>query len=115
MARTEDLTIDQNTDFSVKLNLLDSNNAALDLTTKYFTATFKKTYTDTLQTLFTVDILDAAAGSIQLSLTSAQTSAMDTSLRYVYDVLMYDAGNVNIVKVLDGKIFVKPSATVIGP
>ena len=42
MARTEDLTIDQNTDFSVKLNLLDSNNAALDLTTKYLQLHLKK-------------------------------------------------------------------------
>jgi len=114
MARTEDLTIDQNTDFTIKLNLLDSNDAALDLTTKYFAASFKKRYNDTDSTDFTVTVIDAAAGSIQLSLSSAITSTLDTSLRYVYDVLMYDNGDVNITKVLDGKIFVKPSATSVG-
>ena len=114
MARTEDLTVDQNTDFTVKLNLTGTNDAALDLTSKSFSASMKKTYTDTTTIDFTVNVLDAAAGSLSLSLSSTQTSGLDTSIRYVYDVLMYEAGNTNITKVLDGKVFVKPSATEVG-
>jgi hypothetical protein len=114
MARTEDLTVDQNTDFTFKLNLTDTNGDALDITNKSFAASMKKTYSDTTTIDFTTTIISAPGGSMSISLTSAQTGALDESIRYVYDVLMYEAGNTNITKVLDGKVFVKPSATEVG-
>lgn len=114
--RTEDLTVNQNTDISIKINVTSANGAVLDINDKLFSASMKKRYTDASNTAinFGTSITNANNGVITLSLTSAQTSALDADTRYVYDVMMYDAGEINVLKILDGKVFVRSSVTAVG-
>ena len=114
--RTEDLTVNQNTDVSIKINVTSANGAAMDINDKLFSGSMKKRYADASNTAisFGTSITNANNGVITLSLTSAQTTALDADTRYVYDVMMYDSGNTNIEKILDGKVFVRSSVTSVG-
>jgi len=112
--RTEDLTVNQNTDVSIKINVTSANGAALDINDKLFSGSMKKRYTDATSISFGTAINNANTGVITLTLTNAQTSALDADARYVYDVMMYESGNTNIEKILDGKVFVRSSVTEVG-
>jgi len=114
MARTEDLTIVEGADATIKVFIVDTNGAAKDINNKLFSGGMKKTYSDPTTISFSTAVVDANGGVIQLSLNSTQTSTLDTSVRYVYDVVMYESGNTNIERIMDGKVFIKPSVTILG-
>lgn len=112
--RTEDLTVVQGTDATFKINIKDSAGNAFDITDKSFSASMKKSFSaaDSTKIDFTTQIVGAQTGIISIALTNDQTSDLDTSTRYVYDVLMYNtSGNTEITSILSGKIFVDPSVT----
>ena len=114
MAITQDLTLTQGTDARFKINIKDETGAAKDISGKSFVAGAKKSYSDSTTISFTTVVLDAAAGQIRISLDNDQTAGLDSSIRYVYDVFMYDAGNTNVTEVVSGKIFVEPSVSRVG-
>jgi hypothetical protein len=114
MSRVEDLTVVQGTDSNFKLLMVEANGDPKDLTGKLFSASMKKTYSDATSIDFTTTVLNANAGSISLELSSDQTADLDYTIRYVYDVMMYESGNTNIENILSGKVFIKPSVTRVG-
>jgi hypothetical protein len=115
MARTEDLTVFQGTDANFKLFIKESDGeTSRDLTDKLFDASLKKSYTATESVDFAVSVTDAANGIVEMSLTNTQTTALEANSRYVYDVIMYESGNTSIEKILEGKVFVKPTVTRVG-
>lgn len=114
--RAEDLTIIQGTDVTFKINIQEPDGTAKDVTSQYFYASLKKSYTslDSTKIDFTTSVVDAANGIITISLDSDTTATLDHNTRYVYDCFMAAAGNNNIISILEGKVFVKPSVTRIG-
>lgn len=112
--RTENLTVTQGTDALFKINIKDSDGDAFDVSEKSFSASLKKSFSSGDDTAidFTVDVVEAQTGVISISLSNDDTVSLDTSTRYVYDLLMYNtAGNTNITSILSGKVFVEPSVT----
>jgi hypothetical protein len=113
--RTEDLTIIQGNDTSISLQIFGTDGEPDDINNKLFQGGLKSSYTSTESIVnFGVEVIDANVGSIAISLTSTQTAALKGDTRYVYDVVMYESGNTQVERVLDGKIFVRPSVTILG-
>ena len=114
--RAEDLTIVQGTDAVFRINIQEPDGTPKDVTSQLFSASLKKSYTslDSTKIDFTTTVVDSANGIITIGLNSDTTATLDHSARYVYDVFMYASGNTNIISILEGKVFVKPSVTRVG-
>lgn len=117
MATYEDITIDQGTDVSMRLELVDKNNLAKDLTNYAVAAKIKKTYnsidSDEIVTFSAQIPTPASDGIINLSLTNSQTDAMKIG-RWVYDceISYTDSdGDTIIERIIEGKATVTPSVT----
>jgi len=117
MATYEDISIDQGTDTTVKLELLNDDGSTKNLTNHQVRAKLKRTYSSTADSdivSFSAQIpIPASDGIINLSLTNTQTDAMRTG-RWVYDceISFFDSDNNEIVeRILEGKATVTPSVT----
>lgn len=122
MAYYEDLTIDQGTDVSIELHLINKDKSKKNLTDYSVNAWLKPNYAaDSSEKIaFTGIVADPATdGIVNLSLTNLQTDALSTKKRYVYDVeLSYvsesdGAGNLTYIieRILEGTLQVTPSVT----
>jgi len=104
------LYVDQGSDFSTNITINDSAGAALDLTNYTASAQIRKTYSSSSFTDFTVVFdADRLTGKITLSLTNAQTSALNPG-SYVYDVLISDYNTVK-TRVVEGSVTINPMVT----
>ena len=108
MAIKANLIIDQGTTFTSTLNLTDADDIPIDLTNYSASAQFRKHYTSSNSTSFSVS-LGGNTGVLTLSL-SANASANVTSGRYVYDVEITDSAG-NITRVVEGIVTVTPNVT----
>jgi len=115
MAQYHEFTLDQGTDTTIELHLVDTNGAAKNLLGYSVTGKVKKTYnSDSSETTaFTTQITSNTGGTAILSLTNSQTDALKTG-RHVYDVEIShsdSSGNTIVERVLEGRIQVTPSVT----
>jgi hypothetical protein len=115
MAQYEELTIDQGSDVTIELHLVDKNDTAKNLTGHTLTAKLKKNYnsSDSDTTTFTSIISNVTGGIASISLTNAQTDALKPG-RYVYDAELAfndSAGDTIRERILEGRIQVTPSVT----
>ena len=122
MAHYEDLTIDQGTDVSIEVSLVNPDNSKKDLTGFSVAAKMATHYnasdSDKIDFTAVVNSPDSD-GVINLSLTNLQTDALNPKKRYVYDVeISYVSdsdgdGNLTYIieRVLEGLITVTPSVT----
>jgi|TARA_R110000772_G_scaffold81093_1_gene172650 hypothetical protein len=116
MAHYEDLHIDQGTDVSIEIYLVNPDGSVKNLTgysvaaslaTRYDAPTVEKTN-------FTAAVKSPATdGIVALSLTNAQSQALNPKKRYVYDVeiSVLDGAVTVVERVLEGKITISPSVT----
>jgi hypothetical protein len=109
MAIYANLTVDQGSDFTSTVSVVDALNAPLDLTGYTFRGQVRKTYTSSTAVDFTLISNAPSTGDILLSLSSAQTAEMKAG-RYHYDVEIVSAGN-TVTRVLEGQLEVTPRAT----
>lgn len=105
----------KNTDFKVSINIRNSDNTFLDLTTYSIEAKMARNFTTTSKINLNPQTIDPISGLIQLSLQDTSTSLITgtDSLklgRYVYDVVLTDA-NLLKEKVITGIIDVQPSVS----
>ena len=116
MAQFEEFTIDQGTDVSIQLELVDQTGAKKSLIGHTITAKMKKNYADSSGeaiSFTSIVATPATDGIVNLSLTNTQTDALRAG-RYVYDVelsFVDDSSNTIIERVLEGRIQVTPSVT----
>ena len=115
MAQYEELTIDQGSDVTIELHLVDKNDTAKNLTGHSLTAKLKKNYnsSDSDTTAFTTIISNVTGGIASISLTNTQTDALKPG-RYVYDAELSfndSNGDTIIERILEGRIQVTPSVT----
>lgn len=116
MAHYEDLKIDQGTDVSIEIYLVNPDGSAKDLTGYTPTSSLATRYDapPAEKTSFTAAVNSPATdGVVTLSLTNAQTQALNPKKRYVYDVeVAVDNGGTTVVeRVLEGRITITPSVT----
>ena len=118
MAQYEEITIDQGSDVSLEIHLLNKDGSKKNLANHTVTAKAKKTF-NSVDPADIVDFFSIVAdpsedGVATISLTNAQTDAMKAPSRYVYDVeLSYLDSDQNTIieRVLEGVIHVTPSVT----
>lgn len=109
MAIYANLTVDQGSDFSSTVSVVDSLNQSLDLTGYTFRGQVRKTYTSTTAVDFTLFSNAPITGDISLSLSSSQTADMKAG-RYHYDIEIVSSGG-TVTRVLEGQLEVTPRAT----
>ena len=110
MAALSNIFIDQGSDFITILFVGDSSGNATDLTNYSVIAQVRKTYESVSATSFTAEFDDdRTTGNITISLTAAQTSAMEPG-RYVYDVLISNPNGLS-TRVVEGIATVSPSVS----
>jgi len=116
MSQYEEFTVDQGTDFSIKLELVNKDGTKKNLTGYSAAAQIRKTYSSSDSDAVTfVSQFEAprSDGIINLTLTNTQTGAMKAG-RYVYDVEISSQDsdeNTIIERILEGQITVSPSVT----
>ena len=94
------------------MTVKDANGNAFDLTGYTTEAKMAKgsASTRTRTNLTSVIGTDAASGVGALSLTAAQTAALDAE-RYVYDVEITQTSTGTVTRVIEGLITVRPNVT----
>ena len=124
MAHYEDLTVDQGSDLSVELHLINKDQTKKNLTGYTVTSKIAPNYaaSDSDKISFTSIINSPDSdGIINLSLTNLQTDLLVPKKRYVYDVeVSYltgdsdgDGSAIKIVeRILEGQLTVTPSVTI---
>lgn len=105
------LQVDQGADFSAIFNLTDGVQL-LNLNDYTVQAFFGYNFSTTNRIAFTVDILDAINGRIELKLSASETSALKLS-RYVYDILVTSSEELGEVKtrIVEGILEVSPGVS----
>lgn len=109
---TIDLTVNQKVSFLVYFNIADSTGAALDLSNYRVCAKYKPEITgaDSTAKEFTVEITDAAAGEITISLDPEDTSLLKLP-KYYYDIVITDNDTEFATRVIEGTMKVSPGVT----
>ena len=116
MAVYQEFTIDQGSDATIELHLVDKNGTAKNLTGYTVTARLKKNYSDSAgeATAFTNVVTNTTGGIATLSLSNTQTDALKAG-RHVYDVELSNvdssSGNTIIERILEGRVQITPSVT----
>lgn len=108
MAVYANLTVDQGSDFSVEIGV-ESDTGAIDISNYTYRGQIRKTYSSSTAVDFYTSTNNPAAGKLNISLSSAQTTAMKAG-RYVYDVEMVDSIG-NVTRVIEGQLEVTPRVT----
>jgi hypothetical protein len=105
-----ELTIDQGTTFETSLDLKNDDGSAIDITDYEFNAQIRKSYfSNTVTANITTTIVDAAAGNVKMSMTSANTANVKAG-RYLYDLKMTSPDGVT-TRVIEGIITVTPQVS----
>jgi hypothetical protein len=107
MATIQNIVIDQGTTYSLDLTLTNDDGTAKDLTSYTVTSQLRRSYHTNTYTDFTTQKVNDT-GTITISLTAAQTSALKQG-RYVYDIEIADSSET--LRVLEGIVTVTPEVT----
>lgn len=107
MATKLNLFIDQGSDYSTTIELVDDQGEPLNLTTYTGRAQLRKHYTSSTYKEFAV--VGYSNGAITLSMNAA-TSSNIVSGRYVWDLELVSSGNV-VSRLVEGILTVNPEVT----
>ena len=111
MATVSNIFIDQGTTFTTTISIADENGSALDVTGYSGIAQLRKTYESITSVGFSVVFeTPTTNGQITISLTDAQTSALESG-KYVYDVNLTLPGGATKTRVVEGIATVNPSVS----
>ena len=109
MAIIQNLTIDQDADFTQTLTVKDSTGTVVDITGQTVTSKIRKTHLSTSATAFTTAIVSGTDGTCSITLTDTVTSGL-TEGRYVWDLTTTDGSSL-VTRRLEGRVTVTPSVT----
>ena len=113
MAAIANLIIDQGATFTSDITVKDANGNAFNLTGYTAEAKLAKGYasTRTRVNMLSTIASDPTTGIVALSLTPAETAALDAPERYVYDVEITQTSSSAVTRVIEGIITVRPNVT----
>lgn len=107
----QELYIEQGTTFTTQITLDDNMGGAFNLTGYTVASQARKSYySANASIVFNASVYDANNGIIQLTANAASTSVVSPG-KLVYDVMVTDTVSGNVIRVLEGQIFVSPSVT----
>jgi len=109
MATIQNLTVDQDADFTQTLTIKDSTGTVVDISGQTVTSKMRKTHLSTSATSFTTAIVSGTAGTCSITLTDTVTAAL-TEGRYVWDLTTTTSGGL-VTRRLEGRVTVTPSVT----
>ena len=111
MAAKLNLTIDQGSTFTQNVVVNDLSGNVQDLTNHTSRGAIRAEYEDATATvLLTTAIPTPANGTVVLSLTAAQTEAIEAG-RYVYDVELINSITSTVTRIVQGTVTVYPEVT----
>ena len=87
MATIQNITIDQDADYTETLTVKDSTGTVVDLTGLTITASMRKNHLSVTKTDFTTAVVSASAGTCTITLTDTVTAALAEG-RYVWDLVL---------------------------
>ena len=106
-AGTYNLSIEQGTSWSIQLQVDQPSGTDVDLTGYTFQGRLAKSDYDDSPVDMTAILTDATAGTFTLALSSSQTSALDSTIEYVWDVDMTSSGGTT-TRLLQGRVTISP-------
>jgi len=109
MATIQNITIDQDADYTETLTVKDSAGTVVDLTSLTITASMRKHHLSVTKTDFTTAVVSASAGTCTISLTDTVTAALAEG-RYVWDFVTATSGGVKTRRI-EGRVTITPSVT----
>ncbi len=113
MATTSNFNIDQGTDFSTTLDLVNDDGTVINVAGYSFSSVMRKSYYANTVANLTVVVVDSANGNLTLSLPANVSSNIEQG-RYSYSLGMVDTSNVKTI-LLTGTIAILPSDLQIQP
>jgi hypothetical protein len=109
MAAKANIVIDQGADFATTITV-ENENGVVDLSSYTARGQIRKHYTSSTAVDFNVTIeVPKTEGKVTLSLTNAQTGAMEAG-RYVFDAELVSASN-TVSRLVEGIATVSPQVT----
>ena len=109
MAIIANLFIDQGTDFSVTVDVTDTDGSVLDLDGYTASAQIRQTYTSSSVSATFGTSISANAGQVTLTLSDTVTAGLSAG-RYVYDLNIESSGG-QVTRVVEGQAIVTPGVT----
>jgi len=109
MSAQNNLTLDQGTDFTYNINLIDSAGVAVDISNFTANAQLRTSYTSNVFFTVNATVSEANVGLITLSMNSYTTSTLKAS-RYLYDLILISNNNITS-RLMEGTITVNPEVT----
>ena len=109
MATIQNITIDQDADYTETLTIKDLTGTVVNLTGQTITSKIRKTHLSTSSTSLTTAIVSATAGTCSITLTDTVTSGLSEG-RYVWDLTTTDSSGI-ITRRIEGRTTVTPSVT----
>ena len=109
MAATRNLTIYQGDTYAHEVQLKNSSNAVIDISTRDYSGQIRKRRSsDVVSATFSTEITDAANGKVVFSLLPVETAALPAG-RYVYD--FQETNGSVITTILTGTVTVTGEVT----
>ena len=109
-AGTYNLSIEQGSSWELSLALSSSPSTSMNLTDFTIAAKLAKSYYDDNPISMTSTVIDASQGKFKLSLTSSQTSELDYSVEYIYDVNITSPTG-KVTRLIQGRATISPGVT----
>ena len=109
MATIQNLTVDQDADFTQTLTIKDSTGTVVDISGQTVTSKMRKTHLSTSATSFTTAIVSGTDGTFSITLTDTVTAALSEG-RYVWDLTTTTSGGL-VTRRIEGRVTVTPSVT----
>ena len=109
MATIQNITIDQDCDFTETLTVKDSTGTVVDLSNETITSKMRKTHLSTTAFDFTTAKVSATDGTCSITLTDAVTGALSIG-RYVWDLTTTDSSGL-ITRRIEGRATITPSVS----
>lgn len=110
MGAKANIVIDQGADFSTTVTVTDDAGATVDLSNYTARGQIRKHYTSSTAVDLTVEFQSPrSSGQVTLSLTNAQTGAMEAG-RYLYDAEIESAAGI-VTRLVEGIATVTPQVT----
>ncbi len=101
------LSIEQGSSWELQMSIDSSAGSDLNITGYTFDAKIAKSYYDDSPVSITAVIVNAVTGSIKLSLTPAQTTALDAAIEYIHDIDMTSPAG-TVTRLMEGRATISP-------
>ena len=109
MATIQNITVDQDADYTETLTIKDSTGTVVDLSNETITSKMRKTHLSTTAFDFTTAKVSATDGTCSITMTDAVTTGLAEG-RYVWDLTTTDSSGL-ITRRIEGRVTVTPSVT----